>query len=252
LKAGRSFSYQKQNTLRVMVVSEMTQGEEIRKLRDKAGLTQKQAAERLDMNERTYGSYERDERDISYKQMKKIRRVLGGRVESVNPPAYNQNVKKYPVADSSSTNVYIDSEIIPVDRMPDKGTAHYVNSRWMGPWMDSDLVLAREVNQIDGPGRYVVRWANGQDKVVIEAWRHSEDQICVRFHAPERHVLFEEVGRENGATIFRREDGSEIRVEVLGAVVFPDASAQMMTEGMADTASRIVNGGGVNKESAQY
>jgi transcriptional regulator with XRE-family HTH domain len=95
LKAGRSFSYQKQNTLRVMVVSEMTQGEEIRKLRDKAGLTQKQAADRLDMNERTYGSYERDERDVSYKQMKRIRRELGGRVERVKPSTYDKNVKQY-------------------------------------------------------------------------------------------------------------------------------------------------------------
>jgi len=105
-------------------------------------------------------------------------------------------------------------------------------------------VLAEPVSQIDGPGRYVVRWANGRDKVVIEAWRHSENQICVRFHAPERRVIFEELGRENGATVFCREDGSEIRVEVIGSVVFPDASAQMMTEGMADTAARIVNGGG--------
>jgi transcriptional regulator with XRE-family HTH domain len=229
-----------------MSVSEMTQGEEIRKLRDKAGLTQKQAAERLDMNERTYGSYERDERDVSYKQMKKIRRELGGRVERVKPSTYDTHVKQYPVADSdkSPTSVYVDAEIIPMDSMPDKGTAHYVNSRWMGPWMSASMVLAEPVSQIDGPGRYVVRWANGRDKVVIEAWRHSENQICVRFHAPERRVIFEELGRENGATVFCREDGSEIRVEVLGAVVFPDSSTQMMTEGMADTASRIVNGGG--------
>jgi transcriptional regulator with XRE-family HTH domain len=75
-----------------MSVSEVTQGEEIRKLRDKAGLTQKQAAERLDMNERTYGSYERDERDISYKQMQKIRRVLGGRVDTSVTRSYDKNV----------------------------------------------------------------------------------------------------------------------------------------------------------------
>jgi hypothetical protein len=64
-------------------------------------------------------------------------------------------------------------------------------------------------------------------------------------------VLFEEVGRENGATIFLREDGSEISIEVLGCVVFPDSTTQMMTEGMADTAARIVNGGGLNSESVQ-
>jgi len=225
--------------------SEVSQGEEIRQMREAADLTQEQAAERLDMNPRTYGAYEREERDVSYKQMKKIRRELGGRVEKVNAPTYDTHVKQYPVADSGkSSTVYVDSQIIPVDRMPDKGTAHYVNSRWMGPWMSASMVLAEPVSQIDGPGRYVVRWAGGSDKIVIEAWRHSENKICVRFHAPERRILFEEVGRENGATIFRREDGSEIRVEVLGAVVFPDSSTQIMTEGMADTASRIINGGG--------
>jgi len=225
--------------------SEVSQGEEIRQMREAADLTQEQAAERLDMNPRTYGAYEREERDVSYKQMKKIRRELGGRVEKVNAPKYDTHVKQYPVADSGkSSTVYVDSQIIPVDRMPDKGTAHYVNSRWMGPWMSASMVLAEPVSQIDGPGRYVVRWAGGSDKIVIEAWRHSESKVCVRFHAPERRVLFEEVGRENGATVFCREDGSEVRVEVLGAVVFPDASAQMMTEGMADTAARIGNGGG--------
>jgi transcriptional regulator with XRE-family HTH domain len=231
-----------------MPVSKLTQGEEIRKLRDRAGLTQKQAAERLDMNERTYGSYERDERDISYKQMKRIRRELGGRVEKVNSPSYDTHVKQYPVADSGeSSTVYIDSQIIPIDgNMPDphEATAHHVNTRFMGPWMDSNLVLAREVEQVDGPGRYVIRWANGNEKTVIEAWRHSNDEICFRFHAPQRQVVMREVEYEDGVTVLEKEDGSKIDVELLGVVVFPDDSTQMMTEGMADTASRIINGGG--------
>jgi len=50
---------------------EVSQGEEIRQMREAADLTQEQAAERLDMNPRTYGAYEREERDVSYKQMKK-------------------------------------------------------------------------------------------------------------------------------------------------------------------------------------
>lgn len=225
--------------------SDVSQGEEIRQMREAAGLTQEQAAEKLDMNTRTYGAYEREERDISYKQMKKIRRVLGERVEKVNSHSYDTHVKQYPVAngDKSPTRVYVDTEIIPLDHMPDKGTAHYVNSRWMGPWMSASMVLAEPVSKIDGPGRYVVRWAGGSDKVVIEAWRYSENKVCVRFHAPERRVLFEEVGHEDGAWVFCREDDSKIKVEVLGAVVFPDNNTQMMTEGMADTAARIVNGG---------
>jgi transcriptional regulator with XRE-family HTH domain len=226
--------------------SEVSQGEEIRQMREAADLTQEQAAEKLDMNPRTYGAYEREERDVSYKQMKKIRRELGGRVEKVNAPSYDTHVKQYPVADSGkSSTVYIDSQIIPVDgNMPDphEATAHHVNTRFMGPWMDSDLVLAREVEQIDGPGRYVIRWADGEDKTVVEAWRHSNEEICVRFHAPERQAIMKEVGLENGVTVFQKKDGSKIDVEVLGVVVFPDDNTQIMTEGMADTAARIING----------
>jgi len=221
----------------------------MRRLRENAGLTQKQAAEKLDMNPRTYGAYEREERDVSYKQMQKIKRVMGGKVETSISRSYDGSVKQYEVAGDGgeSSTVYIDSQIIPVNGTmpePHEATAHHVNTRFMGPWMDSDLVLAREVEQIDGPGRYVIRWADGEDKTVVEAWRHSNDQICVRFHAPERRVVMTEVRVENGVTVFRKQDGSEIDVEVLGVVVFPDDATQMMTEGMADTASRIINGGG--------
>jgi len=55
-------------------------------------------------------------------------------------------------------------------------------------------------------------------------------------------VIMKEVESENGVTVFQKEDGSKIDVEVLGVVVFPDDSTQIMTEGMADTASRIING----------
>lgn len=50
---------------------------EIRELRKKAELTQKQAAEELGLKLNTYGSYERGERTPDYKTMDHIREVLG-------------------------------------------------------------------------------------------------------------------------------------------------------------------------------
>jgi len=246
--------YSRQNyTFRVMASAQVSQGKEIRALRDRAGLTQEEAAEKLDMKTRTYGAYEREERDVSYKQMQKIRRVLGARVETSVTRSYGKNVKQYPVADSGeSSTVLIDTQIINVEgRMPepDQAEVHRVNTRWMGPWMSADMALVQSKSRIDGPGRYVVRWADGEDKVVLEAWRYGESKVCVRTHAPENKTVFEEVEQNVGLTVFRRDDGTELNIEVIGKVVFPDDDVQLMTEGMADTAARIVNNGGVNSES---
>jgi len=50
---------------------------EIRELRTKAGLTQREAADKLGLNLNTFGSYERGERTPDYKTMDHIREVLG-------------------------------------------------------------------------------------------------------------------------------------------------------------------------------
>jgi len=50
---------------------------EIRELRTKAGLTQREAAKKLDLKLNTYGSYERGERTPDYKTMDHIRETLG-------------------------------------------------------------------------------------------------------------------------------------------------------------------------------
>jgi len=224
-----------------------SQSDEMRALRDRAGLTQEEASEKLDMKTRTYGAYERGERSISYEQMRKVRRVLGGQIEPVPNTRHIGDVLQYPVANDGgeSSTVFIDPNIINVEgSMPDpsEAKAYRVNSRWMGPWMSSDMALVREKRRIDGPGRYVVEWSQGSDKIVIEAWRYGEEKVCVRTHAPRKETIFEEVEHHDNYTLFRREDGTEIRGRVIGQVVFPSDDVQLMTEGMADTAARIVNG----------
>lgn len=54
----------------------MTLPEKIKEARKKAGLSQKELAEKLDMNLRTYGSYERGERDVSTAVLLKICKTL--------------------------------------------------------------------------------------------------------------------------------------------------------------------------------
>lgn len=54
----------------------MTLSEKLKKARSQAGLSQKELAEKLDMNLRTYGSYERGERDLSTAILLKICKAL--------------------------------------------------------------------------------------------------------------------------------------------------------------------------------
>lgn len=54
----------------------MTFGEKLKKARQQANLSQKEMADKLEINARTYGSYERDERDVSTAVLLKICNVL--------------------------------------------------------------------------------------------------------------------------------------------------------------------------------
>jgi len=223
---------------------------ETRKLRQDADLTQKEAANACDIPLRTFQAYDRGDREPPASKMDHIRSVLGtekGQVASVsqNDNIGGRHIRQYPVADSDdSPTVTIDERIIDLDGdMPESAQAHRVNSRWMGPWMDAELALVQPKDYIDGPGRYCVRWASGDDKVILEAWRHSNDEVAIRTHAPENTSILTEVERDGNNVLFARPDGSELHVEVIGLVVYPSDSVQMMTKAMADTAARILRGG---------
>ena len=54
----------------------MTFGEKLKKARNQANLSQKEMADKLEINARTYGSYERDERDVSTAILLKICNTL--------------------------------------------------------------------------------------------------------------------------------------------------------------------------------
>lgn len=95
----------------------MSLAERIKESRIKAGLSQKELAEKLNMNLRTYGSYERGERDLSTAILLKLCHalsvssdyLLGREVHDINENAiYNQidlskkeqtSIKKYRVLD---------------------------------------------------------------------------------------------------------------------------------------------------------
>jgi transcriptional regulator with XRE-family HTH domain len=220
----------------------------VSKLREEAGMTQQQAAEATGIPLSTFQNYDQGRTEPPADRMRLIRRVLGGGEKSLASASQNGNTKyisKYPVVDSDdSPTVTVDERIANADGgMPEDAEAHHINNRWMGPWMSADLVIVQPKSYIDGPGRYCVRWAGGEDKIVLEAWRHSNDQIAIRTHAPEQTSTLTEVEREGDSVLFARPDGSDLHIKVIGIVVYPSDSVRLMTQGMADTASRILGGG---------
>lgn len=99
--------------------------EKIKEARKKAGLSQKELAEKLDMNLRTYGSYERGERDVSTAVLLKICKTLNissdyllGRDEkpiesNIRSILPQENIRMIPVYDSVSAGFgsYADSTV---------------------------------------------------------------------------------------------------------------------------------------------
>ena len=230
---------------------------EVRRLRRQSGLNQKEAADELDMPVRTFRAYDRGEREPPASKMDHIRSVLGQDERPVDKDTYNTHtngslVKQYPTSDSGTPTVTIDTRLIDTDGdVPDRSeaTAHYVQTYMMGVWMKDGWVLARNTSQIEGAGRFVVLWAGGKEKQVIEAMRYDDESVMVTYHHEGRKERFWQVESDGRATIFEREDGSQITVEVLGRVIMPRAHGQQQSEKIQRSVQRALesiqlNGGG--------
>lgn len=232
-----------------------TQREVLKRLRDQAGLTQGEAAEALNMNKRTYGAYEREERDISFNKMQRARRVLGEEkyttqaMESSSTAARSNAVKEYPVADDQdgapATTIYVDTRILAIDKNipgPEEATAHLVNGRMMGIWMQrQQYVIARDCKEIGAAGRYVVRWAGGEEKIVVEGERRGNRSVLIRTHAPQQERMLSQGQRENGETTYQDENGSDVTIETIGKVVLPSDKPRQLVETVSDQLSRMVS-----------
>lgn len=102
----------------------MTLPEKIKQARKKAGLSQKELAEKLNMNLRTYGSYERGERDVSTAVLLKLCKALNissdyllGRKEPIESNITilpQKNVRMIPVYESVSAGfgAYADDYVV--------------------------------------------------------------------------------------------------------------------------------------------
>lgn len=226
------------------------QGEVLKRLRERAGLTQAEAAEELGLNERTYGSYERGERNISYNQMQEAKHVLGGGTHAAEDNCAtpdHEAVKQYPVAEAVGEDVpdtiYVDTRILTVDQKmpgPEDATAHLVSGRRMGMWMRSEqYVIAQDCDEIQTAGRYVVRWAESETKTIIEAERQGNQAVLVRMYAPRRERTLSRRKTEGSTTLYQGEDGSDVTIETLGKVILPSDKGRQLMHLVTDQLNRV-------------
>jgi len=206
---------------------------EIKDLRKQAGLTQKEAAERLNINSRTFGAYERGERTPDYKTMDKIRRVLGGG-DGAHVPVKNvkggkvtsQNhiriVEIYhvgagPARDQEKDEIVLDDRLFRgagVDFKRDK--LIQVHGSSMEPHLsDGQLVFFRPVERVRGDDLYVY-WSSlesGHTVGILSNEPGDALQVKKLGVNPETRVY-----DHLEATTYEREDGCTVEIDVVGRV----------------------------------
>lgn len=232
----------------------MSQSDELKKLRNAAGLTQDEAADEVGIPVRTYQAYERGERTPLYDKMDRIRTRLRNLPGSLASSSGNKDVQKhvreYDVEGSTDEpTLTVDERIMQVSEVPasSEATAHRVNGTHMGAWMpDRAYCIALNCSKVSCGGRYVVRWSEGEEKSVIWMDRHSDDQVQIRSYSPRATEIVTEVGRDGDVVEYRRQNGNVLTVQVLGRVVVPTARGQQMTEEVSDHLQKVfdMNGGG--------
>lgn len=198
---------------------------EIRELREAAGLTQSEAAELLDMNENTFGSYERGERTPTYKKMDKIREVLG---EAAGKPqlAQNDHLRTVQVHSASAGRGWSPHETVEMilDERFLEGTEMSIEThkwvRLVGSGLEpllshGQIVGVDPCERVLGTDIYLFHCSHSDSYVVaILANVRGGLQVETKGPSPDS-ALLEHLGDGR----YRDPDGRESTIEILGRVV---------------------------------
>lgn len=96
--------------------------------------------------------------------------------------------------------------------------------------------------------RQVVRWGEGERKVVIEAHRHGNNTIRVRNYAPRTIHTLRESSRSGDVVVYEREDGTQITIEVLGRILLPQERGKRLMEEVTNRLSKVMSGAQLEKK----
>lgn len=200
----------------------MTLAERLKNERKKSGLSQKELADKLDMNARTYASYERGERDISTAVLLNICKVLeissdvllGNTTVTFTPTDLRANTKPVPLVGRVAAGLSCHAEdniegyILTDCELLHEGYDYFwltVKGDSMEPELhDGDRVLVREQETLDTECYAVVR---------ID----GEDGVVKRVKIDRDHITLTSVNPYYPPRVFEREQMND--VAVVGKVI---------------------------------
>lgn len=194
---------------------------QIRELRESAGLTQEQAAERCDLNRHTFGAYERGERTPNYKIMDRIREELGGEL-----PGLPDRVRKVEVrlASAGRGATRKGSETLFLDERFLLGTGlesdELIYVRVLGSGLEPavshrQIAGVEPADEIAGDDLYVYR-CGASGGLVVGILSPQTDGIVIETRGPHPSTEFFE--HVEGAT-YRDEQGRKSELTLVGRVV---------------------------------
>lgn len=202
----------------------MTLPEKIKQARKKAGLSQKELAEKLNMNLRTYGSYERGERDVSTAVLLKLCKALNissdyllGRKEPIesNVAAVlpNESIRMIPVYESVSAGFgafadnYI-TEYIPLYIANDDEAENTMCIKVQGNSMYPKIE--------DGDKIQVLRQDWAEDGQVVVALIDNENGVVKKIEYDDNTIRLISFNPEYAPRVFEGEERE--RIKILGIV----------------------------------
>lgn len=200
-------------TLEVMA---MHIGEKIRRIRQKLGITQRELAQRLNVEQATISHYEQGKRAVSLDMLSKIAQALGVPLKvffedcEIEPTELLQARKMIPVFDinvAAGNGIFPDTayavKFIPADYV-DADCAFIVHGRSMSPEVeDGDIVLVKHVPVSDIT----------QGEMVVCILGNS--YLLKRFYRRNQNIVLVSSNEEYGVIFV---DGTE-RFEIVGRVV---------------------------------
>jgi len=205
---------------------------EIKQLREESGLTQKEAADCLNMNDRTFGAYERGERTPDYKTMDKIRRVLGSGKATPAGAALSEHVRRVRVqhagggpgqAPDAEEQIILDERLFSGSGIDfDDHVFIRVKGNSMGEILPhGQIVFAEPTTQVVGQDIYVY-WRGDEEGNVVAIIDRIPGGLRIEKRGPTRSVT--EWSHVEG-DLYEDERGrqAEIRIKarVLGAFSRP-------------------------------
>jgi DNA-binding XRE family transcriptional regulator len=194
---------------------------EIKAMRKKAGLTQQEAADRLDMNRHTFAAYERGDRTPPYPVGVRIRKELGGErfglPDRVVPITVRSGWAGRGSAVDESETMHFDERLLAGTGLDSDeiGFVRVLGSGLEPALSHRQVAITEPVERLVGDDLYVYRCsASGGLVVGILSAVPRGIELETRGPRPQTELLRHVEGRT-----YRDEEGRESEIELVGRVV---------------------------------